>query len=80
MPQLIKQNAVSGDSWQTLILNEGESARRDCAAAAAGGSPPAPPGVPAAINDISMSRSDDEMSWSGVPGCAPIQGMMGFKG
>ena len=26
MPQLIKQNAVSGDSWQTLILNEGETA------------------------------------------------------
>lgn len=26
MPQLIKQNAVSGDSWQTLVLNEGETA------------------------------------------------------
>ena len=26
MPQLIKHNAVSGDSWQTLVLNEGETA------------------------------------------------------
>ena len=26
MPQLIKHNAVSGDSWQTLALNEGETA------------------------------------------------------
>lgn len=26
MPQLIKHNAVSGDNWQTLVLNEGETA------------------------------------------------------
>lgn len=26
MPQLIKNNAVNGDSWQTLVLNDGETA------------------------------------------------------